>query len=191
MANDGASRTRILEAARTEFAEFGYAGARVARIARRARVNKQLLYYYFGSKTGLLEAAASPAVSVGIGESLATGPAAAAPERIRVAVDRLYSELRAHPEVVALLVDRQASGGAEVAGRAYVAMALRELTGLISAGQGLGYFGDWVDPADTAVELLVLCAGYLALEPILPKASRSRAGWSAEVSTTLLKAIAW
>jgi TetR/AcrR family transcriptional regulator len=47
------SPDRILSAAAVEFAARGYAGARVDRIARRARVNKAMLYYHFGSKRGL------------------------------------------------------------------------------------------------------------------------------------------
>ena len=34
----------------------GFAGARVARIARRARVNKRMLYHYFGNKDDLFRA---------------------------------------------------------------------------------------------------------------------------------------
>jgi TetR/AcrR family transcriptional regulator len=47
------SRQALLAAALDEFAEHGYAGTRVAGIARRAGVNKQLINYYFGSKEGL------------------------------------------------------------------------------------------------------------------------------------------
>ena len=47
------SPDRILAAAAAEFAERGFAGARVDRIARRARVNKAMLYYHFKSKEGL------------------------------------------------------------------------------------------------------------------------------------------
>ncbi len=47
------SRRALLDAALDEFAEHGYAGARVADIAHRAGVNKQLINYYFGSKQGL------------------------------------------------------------------------------------------------------------------------------------------
>ena len=43
----------ILAAAALEFAERGFAGARVDRIARRARVNKAMLYYHFKSKQTL------------------------------------------------------------------------------------------------------------------------------------------
>ncbi len=50
-----AERTReaILEAATEEFAERGYAGARVDGIANRAGANKQLVYRYFGTKAEL------------------------------------------------------------------------------------------------------------------------------------------
>jgi TetR/AcrR family transcriptional regulator len=47
------SPDRILAAAAVEFSERGFAGARVDRIARRARVNKAMLYYHFRSKERL------------------------------------------------------------------------------------------------------------------------------------------
>jgi len=50
------TRARILAAAVQEFAAKGFAGARVARIARRARVNKRMLYHYFGNKDDLFRA---------------------------------------------------------------------------------------------------------------------------------------
>lgn len=50
-----AQRTRaaLLSAAFEEFAARGFAGARVADIAERAGVDKQLISYYFDSKDGL------------------------------------------------------------------------------------------------------------------------------------------
>src|SRR5271163_2080753 len=50
------SRAAILKAAVGEFAEHGIAGARTDAIARAARVNKALLYYYFKDKDALYEA---------------------------------------------------------------------------------------------------------------------------------------
>lgn len=47
------TQDRILAAALTEFAEHGFAGARVDRMARKARLNKAMLYYHFGSKAKL------------------------------------------------------------------------------------------------------------------------------------------
>lgn len=48
-----ATKARILAAAVREFSAKGISGARVDSIAARARVNKRMLYYYFGSKEGL------------------------------------------------------------------------------------------------------------------------------------------
>ncbi|WP_394850779.1 TetR/AcrR family transcriptional regulator [Pendulispora brunnea] len=50
------SRARILSAAMKEFALRGFAGARVDAIAKRARINKRMLYHYFGNKKELFEA---------------------------------------------------------------------------------------------------------------------------------------
>jgi TetR/AcrR family transcriptional regulator len=47
------TRRRILDAARREFGIKGFDGARVEAIARRAHVNKGLIFYYFGSKEEL------------------------------------------------------------------------------------------------------------------------------------------
>ena len=50
------SRAAILQAAVREFAREGAAGARTDAIARSARVNKALLYYYFKDKEALYSA---------------------------------------------------------------------------------------------------------------------------------------
>ena len=50
------SRAAILKAAVAEFAREGVAGARTDAIARSARVNKALLYYYFKDKEALYQA---------------------------------------------------------------------------------------------------------------------------------------
>jgi TetR/AcrR family transcriptional regulator len=47
------TREKILGAALAEFSARGFAGARVDAIARRARVNKRMLYYCFGAKQDL------------------------------------------------------------------------------------------------------------------------------------------
>ena len=49
-------QTRILDAAENAIAELGFAGASLRHIVREARVNLATVYYYFGSKRGLMEA---------------------------------------------------------------------------------------------------------------------------------------
>lgn len=57
------SRAAILRSAAKEFAENGIAGARTDAIARAARVNKALLYYYFKNKETLYGAVLDDAFS--------------------------------------------------------------------------------------------------------------------------------
>ena len=53
---DASRRERILEAAEQVFGDAGFAGASLRAIVRRAHVNLATVYYYFGSKNGLMEA---------------------------------------------------------------------------------------------------------------------------------------
>ena len=56
---DTAARTKqaLLRSARQVFAEYGYHGATIAEITRRAGVSTPVLYHHFGSKAGLFGAA--------------------------------------------------------------------------------------------------------------------------------------
>ncbi|MCV7145484.1 TetR family transcriptional regulator [Mycobacterium riyadhense] len=56
----GVLAARILAAAREEFAEHGWAGTAIRAVARAADVDPALIYHYFGSKEGLLDAATAP-----------------------------------------------------------------------------------------------------------------------------------
>lgn len=56
------SRQRLVDAATTEFAAHGIAGARVDRVAAAAQVNKAQMYAWFGSKDGLFDAVLAAAL---------------------------------------------------------------------------------------------------------------------------------
>jgi AcrR family transcriptional regulator len=56
----GVLAARIVAAARDEFAQHGWAGTTIRAIARAAGVDPALVYHYFGSKEGLLDAATNP-----------------------------------------------------------------------------------------------------------------------------------
>jgi AcrR family transcriptional regulator len=74
------TKSRLLDAAGDEFAEFGFAGARIDRVGARAGVNKERIYSYFGNKSGLFEAVVSRQVLEGLDEIplVGTGPEAVA-----------------------------------------------------------------------------------------------------------------
>lgn len=56
----GVLAARILDAARQAFAETGWAGTTIRAVARAADVDPALVYHYFDSKEGLLDAATNP-----------------------------------------------------------------------------------------------------------------------------------
>lgn len=56
----GVLAARILRAARDAFADTGWAGTTIRSVARAADVDPALVYHYFGSKEGLLDAATAP-----------------------------------------------------------------------------------------------------------------------------------
>jgi AcrR family transcriptional regulator len=56
----GVLAARIVRAARDAFAETGWAGTTIRSVARAADVDPALVYHYFGSKEGLLDAATAP-----------------------------------------------------------------------------------------------------------------------------------
>src|SRR6476620_4594743 len=56
----GVLAAKIVAAARAEFAEHGWAGTTIRAVARASDVDPALVYHYFGSKEGLLDAATNP-----------------------------------------------------------------------------------------------------------------------------------
>ncbi|OZG28967.1 TetR family transcriptional regulator [Williamsia sp. 1138] len=57
------TKRRIMLAAGDEFSEFGLAGARIDRIADRAKVNKRSIYVHFGPKEALFDLVVSRTLS--------------------------------------------------------------------------------------------------------------------------------
>ncbi|MCO4239399.1 TetR family transcriptional regulator [Pseudarthrobacter sp. MDT3-28] len=55
--NTDATRARLLDAAISEFSERGFSGGRVHQIARKSGCNAERIYFYFGNKATLFEAA--------------------------------------------------------------------------------------------------------------------------------------
>lgn len=132
------------------------------RIARRAGVNKQLLFYYYHSKRGLFQAVLTQGtreLERALGD---VGPKTGGSlKRIRDELEGLFDLLLAHPDLVSLLTQ---AGRADAGS---LAPAIKRLVVLLAEGQGLGQVRDDVDPHLVAAQALVLIVGYLKLEPLV------------------------
>ncbi len=165
LSNDRA--LRIGAAAREEFAKRGYAGARVEQIARRAGVNKQLLFYYYHSKRGLFQTVLTQAA--GELENALTGlalPVGGPLERLRLTLQAQFEFLAHNPQIVALL-------GQGTRSNAAFAPAIKRLVVLLAEGQGLGQVRDDLDPHLAAAQALILMVGYLSMEGVIAASART------------------
>jgi AcrR family transcriptional regulator len=134
----------------------------VDQIARRAGVNKQLLFYYFHSKRGLFNAVltrgaaeleqALTSLALGGGGPLA---------RIEQTLAGQFDFLAAHPDLVTLLTQAGRSDARPFA------PAIKRLVILLAEGQGLGQVRDDLDPHLAAAQALVLMVAYLDLESLI------------------------
>ncbi|MBI4421486.1 MAG: TetR/AcrR family transcriptional regulator [Gemmatimonadetes bacterium] len=188
------TRALIASAAKAEFAEFGYAGARVDRIARRAGVNKQLLFYYFGSKTGLYQAVMEGAAGEAVGQAAPETPPAHAAEHLRQAYADLFDSLGRNPDLARLIMlDALRATPISAASRRALTHFLEAMRRVIAEGQGHGYFRDEVDPGRGAQQAVVLALGYFALEKVLeeiPDPASARR-WRDDTADLLQRAMSW
>lgn len=164
---DGRSRrTDILAAAEREFGSLGWAGGRVERIAADARVNKQLLFHYFGSKAGLFTAALKSLLD----RFEPQGPSITPVEELRRVIRAVESAARAVPGI---LFQSPRDAGDELPSEASGALETwRErqrarLAGAVADGQRRGHFRDDLDPAAVAGVGMAFAMGCGALgEPV-------------------------
>ena len=134
----------------------------MARIARRAGVNKQLLFYYFHSKRGLFSAVLGQG-AVELEQALSDLPVPGRDplDRIRAALALQFDFLARHPDLVLLLTSAGRSDARPFA------PAIKQLVVLLAEGQGRGRVRDDVDPHLAAAQALVLMVAYLGLESLI------------------------
>jgi AcrR family transcriptional regulator len=91
-------RGEILAAARTEFAQYGLAGARIDRIAKSAHASKERLYAHFGDKEALFrEVVAADVIDF-------FGAAVPRPDAVAEWVGNLYDLMCARPEHLRMMM---------------------------------------------------------------------------------------
>lgn len=155
------SRRQLLAAGRAAFAAKGLAGARVDAIARRAGVNKQLVYHYFGSKDGLylavLERVYADIRAKEQALSLGHLPPAEAMAKL---VGFSFDYLADNPDFIALLNDENAHGAEHVRKSPRMPEMHSPLIALLretlSKGAEQGVFRDDIDPLQLYISVAAL-----------------------------------
>jgi AcrR family transcriptional regulator len=165
--NPAKNQARILKAATGEFARYGLGGARVDRIAARARANKRMLYYYYGNKEDLflavLEARYAHIRRAELGlHLLDLDPV----QGVRRLVEFTWNYYLKHPEFLTLLNSenlhraRHLKRSRDIAAMHSPLIAL--LQDLLLRGERAGKFKKGVDPVQLYISIAALGYFYLS-----------------------------
>ncbi|GIK87335.1 MAG: hypothetical protein BroJett026_28160 [Betaproteobacteria bacterium] len=163
----GRTRAAILAGAIAEFAAHGLGGARVDRIAQRARVNKRMLYHYFGAKDALYLAALEAAYERIRSEEQRLDLAHLPPEQgVRELVAFTWRYFLAHPEFMSLLNTENLHRARHLRRsrkiRALHSPLVATLSELLERGRRDGVFRGGVDAVQLYVSIAALGYFYLS-----------------------------
>src|SRR5262245_37977536 len=137
------TRQRLLDIALQEFAERGFAGARVDRIARRARVNKAMLYYHFKSKQGLYRTLLRQMFSLAAERLRAIAALDISPgEKVDRVIAGMAALVGEHAYFPAIMMREVAEGGAHLDRATLTALASvpRAVGAIVQQGVAAGAF---------------------------------------------------
>jgi TetR/AcrR family transcriptional regulator len=167
------SRAAILQAAVREFAYEGVAGARTDAIARAAKVNKALLYYYFKDKEALYGAVVDQVFGgliACVGESLSRDLPPR--EKILAYAGAHFDYVASHPLYPRIVQGEMMGAGRGAANHLepIVKKYFRPLFGRVSqvlkAGQAAGEFRS-VDPIHFIPSMIAVIVFYFTTAPVM------------------------
>ncbi len=160
------TRSRILEAAKAEFAAHGLGGARVDRIAASAGANKRMLYHYFGNKDDLFLAVLEAAYAhIRESEKALRLTEIDPPEAIRRLVAFTWDYYLEHPEFLTLLNSANLHQARHLKKsdhvRAMHSPFVAVIDEILERGRKSGVFRAGVDPVQLYVSIASLSYFYL------------------------------
>jgi AcrR family transcriptional regulator len=170
------TKRRLLEAAATEFAERGIAGARIDRIAAAAQANKALIYSYFGNKEQLFDAVFDALVV----DTLHDVPID--PEDLAGYAARLFDRNLSHPQAFRLAIWHSLERGGAALPEAVVAANQGKIAAIAKAQRD-----GRVSARFPAAELMVLVTGLSVLGA--PDLAMTRSGDIAQRRRTVVEAV--
>ncbi|NDZ16631.1 TetR/AcrR family transcriptional regulator [Variovorax sp. WS11] len=194
--------TRILDAAVEEFAEHGFAGARIERVSAAAGTVDRMLYYYYGNKERLYQAVLAKIYEDMIGAQREFVTPEDPVEGMRQLVLHSWDHYLSHPNLVRLLMNENLLRGKhirqapQVVERATLPL-LQTVATLLESGQARGVFRRDLSSEHVLMTIMSLgffylsnqytCATWIGADLMSP---RRRAAWRAHIGDVVLSMLA-
>lgn len=160
------TQVKILEAATEEFTRFGYDGARIERISRRAGTNDRSLYYHFGSKQDLFRIVLERVyLDLAVAERALNLETLDPREAIKQLISFTWHYYLEHPEMISLLNTENLYRGVHIKRSAlattFSTTQVEIIRNILDAGVSAGVFRRGVDPIH--IFLTISALGYFYL----------------------------
>jgi AcrR family transcriptional regulator len=165
------SQQQILDASSAVFAEEGFAGARVDEIARRAGVNKAMLYYHVGNKQALYTAVLTrnfDRMDEALVDALKVG--GSTPDRLRAIIAGVAEALKANPDHPRIVLREFASGGSNL--QPVVLERMVKILGMVRSLLADGVRSEEFRATDPVLTHLTLVGASLILNAAAPLRER-------------------
>jgi TetR/AcrR family transcriptional regulator len=161
------TRDAILCSAEAEFSACGLSGARVDRIAARARANKRMIYHYFGNKEGLYLTVLERVYERLRGTERSLDLAHLAPAAaIRRLVEFSFDYAHKHPELISLINNENLHGARHLRKsrkiRSLHSPLVATLADILERGAAAGRFRRGVDPVELYITIAAVAFFYLS-----------------------------
>ena len=156
------TRAEIIEVATHEFADQGYAGARVDEIAAKTRTTKRMIYYYFNGKEGLYLAVLERAYRhIRSLEQQLDVDHLEPVEALRQLAELTFDHHESHQDFVRLVAIENIHYAEHLLRSdwraALAAPALNVLTRIMERGRAAGVFRDDLDALDVHMVISAFC----------------------------------
>jgi|CryBogDrversion2_11_1035321.scaffolds.fasta_scaffold00178_10 TetR/AcrR family transcriptional regulator len=161
------TRSRILSAATSEFAEKGYDGARVDDIAILSGLQKNVIYYYFKSKEGLFTEVLIQTYSAIMSSREESSIEGLDPvEAMKKLVFATGLNWGRHPEFLRLLQSENICKGRHIKASGVIPQLynplIKAIKTVLQIGEKQGIFRSGIDPIELYISITSLSAHYVS-----------------------------
>lgn len=176
VSDESTSPEQVVDTAVEQFAEYGYAEAKLEQIAKSSGMSKRMIHYHFGDKMGLyLQALTEAMARLHPDQEDMELDSTVPVEGVRKLVDAIYRQFASHPEAVRMILLENLHGHAQLQDFSPIPDELSiilHLDKLLMLGQDAGAFR----PGISAYDVFLLIASVSCYPVTNGEISRSSFG---------------